>query len=229
MTTSRLIMPQTVHKNYFQHFLAASLAAHVAAVGILSSTLNNTSSIDKISILEIQLLPGIVERKETTTSRKQDQVPERPVRGTEPQAIAPPAESPTMAYEAPQLLPESAANPVDTPSVASKPTAASEPAADDNRRLDVYIQSLTEIIGRQRTYPRLARVRGWEGTVILRLQLLPGGRLHEVVMVNSSGHDVLDRQALVMARRLSSWPLPPGDLREREITVLVPVEFRLQK
>jgi TonB family protein len=48
-------------------------------------------------------------------------------------------------------------------------------------------------------------------------------------MANSSGHDVLDRQALVMARRLSSWPLPPDELREREITVLVPVEFRLRK
>jgi TonB family protein len=48
-------------------------------------------------------------------------------------------------------------------------------------------------------------------------------------MANSSGHDVLDQQALVMARGLSPWPLPPDELREREITVLVPVEFRLQK
>ena len=228
MTTSRLIMSQAVHKNHFQHFLAASLAVHVAAVGIFNSTLKNPSSTDKISNLEIQLLPGVAEREETTTSRKQDRVPER-VRGTEPQAIALPTEPPTIAYEAPQLLPESATDPVDTPLVASKPTPASESAANDNRRLDAYIRSLTEIIGRQRAYPRLARVRGWEGTVILRLQLLPGGRLHEVVMANSSGHDVLDRQALVMARRLSSWPLPPDELREREITVLVPVEFRLQK
>ena len=228
MTTSRLIMSQAVHKNHFQHFLAASLAVHVAAVGIFNSTLKNPSSTDKISNLEIQLLPGVAEREETTTSRKQDRVPER-VRGTEPQAIALPTEPPTIAYEAPQLLPESATDPVDTPLVASKPTPASESAANDNRRLDAYIRSLTEIIGRQRTYPRLARVRGWEGTVILRLQLLPGGRLHEVVMANSSGHDVLDRQALVMARRLSSWPLPPDELREREITVLVPVEFRLRK
>ena len=229
MTTSRLIMSQAVHKNHFQHFLAASLAVHVVAVGIFNSTLKNPSSTDKISNLEIQLLPGVAEREETTTSRKQDRVPERPVRGTEPQAIALPAEPPTMAYEAPQLLPESTTDPVDTPPVASKSTPASEPAANDNRRLEAYIRSLTEIIGRQRTYPRLARVRGWEGTVILRLQLLPGGRLHEVVMANSSGHDVLDRQALVMARRLSSWPLPPDKLREREITVLVPVEFRLRK
>jgi len=229
MTTLRLIMSQIVHKNYFQFFLVASLAVHVAAVGILSSTLQNTSSTNMISNLEIQLLPGIVEPKETTPSRKQDRVPERPVRGTEPQASALPADPPTMAYEAPQLLPESTTDPIDTPPVASKPTAASEPAANDNRRLDAYIRSLTEIIGQQRTYPRLARVRGWEGTVILRLQLLPGGRLHEVVMAHSSGHDVLDRQALVMARRLSSWPLPPDELREREITVLVPVEFRLRK
>src|SRR3970040_694710 len=187
MTTSRLIMSQEVHKNYFQFFLVASLAVHVAAVGILSSTLQNTSSTNIISNLEIQLLPGIVEPKETTTPRKQDRVPERPVRGTEPQAIALPAEPPTMAYEAPQLLPESTTDPVDTPPVASTSTPASEPAANDNRRLEAYIRSLTEIIGRQRTYPRLARVRGWEGTVILRLQLLPGGGLHEVVMGNSRG------------------------------------------
>ena len=222
-------MIQIVHKNYFQYFLVASLTAHVAAVGILSGIHLNSDSTNKISILEIQLLPSIAEQKVASPSREQNQVTELPVRVTETHTVAPPTDLPALTTEAQQLYPESVTTPIITPPVTAKRTDVSETIAHDNRRLAAYIRSLTEIIGRQRTYPRLARVRGWEGTVTLRLQFLPGGKLHKVAMANSSGHDVLDQQALVMARGLSPWPLPPDELREREITVLVPVEFRLQK
>jgi protein TonB len=222
-------MIQIIHKNYFQYFLVASLTAHVAAVGILSGIHLNSDSTNKISILEIQLLPSIAEQKVASPSREQNQVTELPVRVTETHTVAPPIDLPALTTEAQQLSPESVTTPIITPPVTTKRTDVSETIAHDNRRLAAYIRSLTEIIGRQRTYPRLARVRGWEGTVTLRLQFLPGGQLHKVAMANSSGHDVLDQQALVMARGLSPWPLPPDELREREITVLVPVEFRLQK
>lgn len=41
--------------------------------------------------------------------------------------------------------------------------------------------------------------------------------------------EVVDRQALVMASNPERFPAPPEGLREREIAVLVPVVFRLER
>jgi TonB family protein len=49
-------------------------------------------------------------------------------------------------------------------------------------------------------YPEVARQNGWEGTVTLRLELLPDGTVGEVQVVRSSGHNVLDTAAQETAK-----------------------------
>lgn len=69
-------------------------------------------------------------------------------------------------------------------------------------------------------YPALARRRGWQGTVVLRLTCDADGNVVAVVVVASSGHSSLDAAAIAAAQR---WRLTggPGSCEQ-------PFEFRLR-
>jgi TonB family protein len=56
-------------------------------------------------------------------------------------------------------------------------------------------------------YPLLARQRGWEGTVTLRLKVLPDGTVGAAEVVRSSGHAILDTAALEAARTWTHEPM----------------------
>lgn len=46
------------------------------------------------------------------------------------------------------------------------------------------------------SYPRVAQVRGLEGSVVLKIKVTPEGSADETAILKSSGHDILDRAAL---------------------------------
>jgi protein TonB len=104
-----------------------------------------------------------------------------------------------------------------------------EPQGPSPDALAGYGRSVSQALARHREYPRLALMRGWEGSTTLKLRVAPGGKLAEAAVHQSSGHEVLDDQALAMVKRLGSLPLPPESLRDREFAVLVPVVFQLQR
>lgn len=57
-------------------------------------------------------------------------------------------------------------------------------------------------------YPLIARRRGWNGSVDVELILLADGKVDSAQIARSSGHDSLDNEAIVAARR-SRFRLPP--------------------
>jgi protein TonB len=155
-----------------------------------------------------------------------------------PRAVRPAPQQPTEALEAPGesapvALPE-AAPPLTEPAPAIA-TRAPEPAplaavaTPSPDLLAGYGNRVSSLLARHREYPRVALMRGWEGTVTLRLRVAPGGKLIEAKVEGSSGHPVLDTQALEMVKRVAALPAPPEGLREREFAVLVPVVFRLER
>jgi protein TonB len=75
-------------------------------------------------------------------------------------------------------------------------------------------------------YPPLAQQRGWEGTVLLRVRVLPSGSPAEIQVQRSSGHDVLDAAATRAVKRWSFVPAKRGD-QPQEGWVTVPLDFRL--
>jgi protein TonB len=77
-------------------------------------------------------------------------------------------------------------------------------------------------------YPRLAVRLGLEGTVLLRVEVLPDGRPGQVRIQQSSGHDVLDQDAL---RQIATWRFkPPQRLgRTHASQATVPIDYRLHK
>ncbi|QAR33428.1 energy transducer TonB [Geovibrio thiophilus] len=102
---------------------------------------------------------------------------------------------------------------------AEKPAMPPQPEFD----FDGFKARLTDGIGRNKKYPYAARRRGYEGTVLLKLNIDCEGRLQGLKMVESSGFDVLDSEALSLA----SSVFPIREKLPEPVTLLIPISYSL--
>ena len=63
---------------------------------------------------------------------------------------------------------------------------------------------------RAKNYPRFARERGIEGTVLVRFKILPSGAVDSVDVVKSSGSDILDTASVRTVYRAAPMPYVSG-------------------
>ena len=178
------------------------------------------------------------DRPRTAPVPKPEAEPPRPAMA-EPPASAPQA-AVTPAAPAPQV-PAAAAAPV-LSSPASQPGAASVRAPEarppaptarasaepDAGSVEQFRRALFEAAKRYDHYPVQARERGWEGRVEIRLVIGPTGIIQSSVVKASSGHGILDNQALDMLKRAKPLAPVPAPLRGREFSVDIPVKFELR-
>jgi protein TonB len=77
-------------------------------------------------------------------------------------------------------------------------------------------------------YPRLARKRGYEGTVILEVLVDEKGRVADLRVYDSSGYEILDQSARTSVEK---WLFEPGtkDGRVTQMWVRVPIRFKLNQ
>lgn len=76
-------------------------------------------------------------------------------------------------------------------------------------------------------YPMVARRMGWQGRVILNVEVLAEGSCGEVVLLRSSGHEVLDNAAM---NTVKSWRFAPAQHVGHSVTqwFKVPINFSLE-
>ena len=98
----------------------------------------------------------------------------------------------------------------------------------DTGTLDQYRLALIGIARRYKRYPAQALDKGWQGRVEIRLVVGANGMLQSSLVKASSGHDILDNQALDMVKKAKPLTPIPAALRGREFTVDIPVIFDLQ-
>ena len=77
-------------------------------------------------------------------------------------------------------------------------------------------------------YPRHAREMGWEGTVVLRVEVKPDGTVGEVSVHRTSGYPALDEAALTAVKRWRFAPPTDGAFSFAAV-VDVPVRFDLKE
>lgn len=91
-----------------------------------------------------------------------------------------------------------------------------------------YLEALANALHRHKRYPRKARRRDEQGTVMLSFVIERDGRLVDRRIATSSGFDRLDHAALATLHRLDRFqPIPEALGRERW-PISVPIEFRLR-
>lgn len=126
-----------------------------------------------------------------------------------PAANAPPTPAPaTAAAAAPaSVVPLARLEPPPVPAAAPGP---------DPRALDRYRLQLVTAAARFKRYPRSAIDNNWEGVVVVSMTIGADGRIAALGIRRSSGHEVLDRQALEMFRIAKPFVQLPPELDGRE-------------
>jgi protein TonB len=206
-----------------------------------------------VAPVQIEEAPPPPPRLPAAEKPKPDSVPQaRPVERREPTPRKPVAQAKPASPPAEEPVRASPVEPPDPPAEPPGPVAALTPAAEpaapapvsstalpppaesqaallrDKETLQGYERSLSAAAAEHRQYPRIARVRGWQGTAQILVRIGPNGQVQEVKVAESSGHEVLDRQALDMVRKALSRQPPPSSLRGwYEVTV--PIHFRLEE
>jgi TonB family protein len=73
------------------------------------------------------------------------------------------------------------------------------------------------------SYPDIAREQGWEGEVLLSVDVDPNGNVSNVQLISSSGYPVLDNTAI---DRAWSWQFDASENGQQGRMVSVPFELR---
>jgi protein TonB len=149
-----------------------------------------------------------------------------------------PKKQPPLVPKTPELpRPDTAANekPVAQPVSESVSKAAAPPLAVTSsvKAPASDVEKFTEANYRAKygfnpkpEYPRIARSRGWEGKVLLKVQVSADGVSEQVSVQHSSGHDSLDEAAVAAVEKWRFIPAKRGGTPVAS-SVIVPIIFRL--
>ncbi|WJM86215.1 energy transducer TonB [Dickeya chrysanthemi] len=152
----------------------------------------------------------------------------------------PPVPQPTRVNETAQVKTPKPAKPIakkpatprqpaaPAPQSAPVNTAATTPAATPTAAAPVTPPSASAAYLRNPppAYPDVAINRGWEGTVLLNVQVRPDGKVQTIRLQRSSGYPALDDAAREAVLHWSFVPARRGDQPESG-WVVVPVDFTL--
>ena len=94
--------------------------------------------------------------------------------------------------------------------------------------IESYRTKLTKSIARQKRYPRIAQMRGWQGEIIIDLKIDGQGNLIKAKIKQGSKFKILDTEGMNMVKRASPFPKPPNELESKIFNVIVPISFKLQ-
>ena len=181
----------------------------------------------KISSIKAVNVPRKVKQKRLAGQRPPKKVlePLKPVKTPSQLTHASKPEQPEMVQESPDRLPD--------------PTkeALQEQAFDAGDK-EVLTPPVRIAYGLRQTgptyrknaapgYPRLARIRGYEGTVVLEVLVDRMGIVDNLHVFESSGYPILDRAAVTSVRKWLFEPGMRGDERV-DVWVKIPIRFELK-
>ncbi len=128
--------------------------------------------------------------------------------------------------ESPVIDQEDVIEPVPDESITEVP----DPAREDEelkKSLLRYQDSIKQKIQKEKQYPRWALRSGHEGSTRITFSVLPSGRIEGLRLINSSGFDELDKEALDAVRRASPFLSFPEVLKDDEIKVELDIVFHI--
>ncbi|MDI1361935.1 energy transducer TonB [Methylotenera sp.] len=149
----------------------------------------------------------------------------------EPTPIAPPPAVVTHQTEVIAVAPKVDAAPSPMPPapvVMPDPKTAAPNQEDIDDARGRYGNTLWGAIGKHKQYPRIAQMRGWQGEAVVELLLDGNGKLKSKKIIQSSGFESLDKQALEMVEKAAPFPAPPEALRGSNFSIKVPIPFKLE-
>lgn len=210
------------------------------AAGVWSLGRSETRAPKILSSFEVVELPSsaaVVEPLAPTPEPEPEVKPEPlPEPPPEPETVAAPEPTPEPAPVPP---PKPKPKPVVQPKPQPKPVVQPKPVLQPKQALVQQAEALASapayvapsqhaayLDNPKPAYPTMARKRGMEGRVVLRVQVRPDGTVKAVEVEQSAGFALLDRAARTAVLRWRFAPATRGKIAV-EGEVLVPFDFRL--
>ncbi|NBV74413.1 MAG: energy transducer TonB [Methylococcaceae bacterium] len=121
------------------------------------------------------------------------------------------------------------APPSDAPPPSPPPSAAA-PSSSESAPAPTFVEAnfkANYLSNPKPEYPAIAKSRGWQGKVMLRVQVSAEGTALNVAVESSSGHEMLDESAVEAVNKWKFIPAKRGDTAVIS-TVIVPIIFTLR-
>lgn len=99
--------------------------------------------------------------------------------------------------------------------------AVASPAYAADAAFDAKVMKLVSTFY---SYPRSAELRHEEGRAKVKIVIAGSGKAISIELVESSGSQILDREALRIPGKVSAYPPPPGG---GPYTVIVPIRWQM--
>lgn len=200
-----------------------SKAIDYLLIGILSILVHTTVvdhfkrvSIEKEELIEPVKVPSKVQISFVRSQPKPVVQPPPP-----PKVVA--LEKPPKPKVQPKPAPKVESPPVtqtEAPVISAPAPPVEEKVTEPHAGAD-YLDNPTPV------YPEVAMDRGWEGKVLMKVHVLANGKPDNVSVLNSSGKNVLDDEAV---RTVKQWSFVPAMRGKTPVDgwVTVPISFNLQ-
>ncbi|HSI37657.1 MAG TPA: energy transducer TonB [Methylotenera sp.] len=240
MTTA--ITQSSTNENTLIWAIICSILLHVLLAVVIPSIKIDPPK--KPEVLEVALVskpepPPAVSEPEPLPQPEQPK-PEPIKPKVEPKPIVKPTPTPSVIKEEPSPVTPPPATQTEVIAVTPKPEAppsptpvVPKPVAPTPVEIDTahkgYGDTLWSAISKHKKYPRIAQTRGWQGEVIVELSLDGNGNMKSKRIIQHSGYDSLDQQALEMVDKALPFPAPPDALRGSSFTIKVPIPFKLEE
>lgn len=144
----------------------------------------------------------------------------------EPEAAPPPRAAEPPIEPAPSA-PAQSSPPAPVARIEPQPSPPAQ-TVPDRGTLDTYRLELMRMATKYKRYPRAAMDNNWEGRVVVRMVIGANGAIAAISVTTSTGHELLDKQALDMIQKAKGGVLIPPALRGREFTLEIPVIYSLK-
>lgn len=92
--------------------------------------------------------------------------------------------------------------------------------------LSAYTSKIRAKLNRLKKYPSAAASQRLGGVVTVNFTVDRGGNVTSSRMVKSSGHSVLDQEAMALLKRCSPFPAMPKEMTQTSLNLTVPIQFQ---
>lgn len=85
-------------------------------------------------------------------------------------------------------------------------------------------RKVSQLITANYSYPRSAQLRGEQGSAKIKIAISATGKVLSVNLVQSSGSEILDREAVRIPMKVAAFPPPPT---HANVELTYPIVFRI--
>ncbi|WP_169788594.1 energy transducer TonB family protein [Blastochloris viridis] len=197
-----------------------ALAALIVFVGWLARAGGPASQLGEGRVVQVSIVPaeGIVQHQAEAAAHQAAAIPAEPEREPALQ-IDRARDDSTKEPEPPSSRPPGARGSVSTTQVHAANSASLSAA---------FQQDIYDHVARYRRYPAAARAERLSGIVQLYFEVDRQGAVSNIRVASSSGHLILDSEAVDTIRRAAPLPPVPLGLAGRQ-RVLLPIDFSLKR